>query len=71
MAKNMLPMQETEETRVRSLGWEDPPEEELANHSSILAKIIPRIEDYPWATVLGVTKELDENEPSEHAHTKS
>ena len=25
------------ETRVRSLGWEDPLEEEMANHSSILA----------------------------------
>ena len=25
------------ETRVRSLGWEDPLEEEMATHSSILA----------------------------------
>ena len=30
-------MQETQETRVRSLGWEDPLEEEMATHSSILA----------------------------------
>ena len=32
-----LPMQETEETWVQSLGWEDPLEEEMATHSSILA----------------------------------
>ena len=30
-------MQETWETQVRSLGWEDPLEEEMATHSSILA----------------------------------
>ena len=29
------------ETRVRSLGWEDPLEEETATHSSILAWRIP------------------------------
>ena len=26
-----------QESRVRSLGWEDPPEKEMATHSSILA----------------------------------
>ena len=30
-------MQETQETQVQSLGWEDPLEEEMATHSSILA----------------------------------
>ena len=30
-------MPEMQETRVRSLGWEDPPEEEMTTHSSILA----------------------------------
>ena len=30
-------MKETQETRVRSLGWEDPLEKEMATHSSILA----------------------------------
>ena len=29
------------ETRVQSLGWEDPLEEEMANHSSIFCWIIP------------------------------
>ena len=29
-----------QEAQVRSLGWEDPLEEEMANHSSILARKI-------------------------------
>ena len=32
------------ETQVRSLGWEDPLEKEMATHSSILAWRIPCIE---------------------------
>ena len=34
-------MQEVQETRVLSLGWEDPLEEGMAVHSSILAWRIP------------------------------
>ena len=34
-----------QETRVQSLGWEDPLEEEMATHSSILAWRIPRMEN--------------------------
>ena len=34
-----------QETRVRSLGWEDPLEKEMATHSSILAWRIPRTEE--------------------------
>ena len=30
-------MQETQETQFRPLGWEDPQEESIATHSSILA----------------------------------
>ena len=33
------------ETWVRSLGWEDPLEKEMATHSSILAWRIPRREE--------------------------
>ena len=33
------------ETRVQSLGWEDPLEQEMATHSSILASKIPRTEE--------------------------
>ena len=38
-------MQETQETLVRSLGWEDSLEEEMATHSSILAWEIPWTEE--------------------------
>ena len=38
-------MQETKETRVRSWGLEDPLEEEMTTHSSILAWKIPQIEE--------------------------
>ena len=37
MVKNLPLMEETPETQVRSLGQEDPLEEEMAAHSSILA----------------------------------
>ena len=33
-----------QEMQVRSLGWEDPLEKEMATHSSILAWEIPRTE---------------------------
>ena len=33
------------ETQVRSLGWEDPLEKEMASHSSILAWKIPWTEE--------------------------
>ena len=37
VVKNRLPVQQTQETWVRSLGQEDPLEEEMTTHSSILA----------------------------------
>ena len=42
MVKNLPAMQET---RVRSLGREDPLEEGMAAHSSVLAWRIPRTEE--------------------------
>ena len=42
MGKNLPAMQET---RVRSLGWEDPLEEGIATHSSTLAWRIPWTEE--------------------------
>ena len=36
--KNLLAIQEM---RVRSLGWEDPLDKEMANYSSILAQEMP------------------------------
>ena len=41
VVKNLPAMQEPQETRVRSLGQEDPLEEGMAAHSSILAWRIP------------------------------
>ena len=38
-------MQETQEIQVPSLGWEDPLEEEMATHSSILVWKIPWTEE--------------------------
>ena len=42
MVKNPPAMQETQ---VRYLGWEDPLEEEMATHSSVLAWEIPWTEE--------------------------
>ena len=39
-------MWEIQETQVQSLGWEYPPEEEMATHSSILAWKIPGTEEH-------------------------
>ena len=41
MVKNLPAMQEIQERQVRSLGWEDALEKEIATHSSILAWRIP------------------------------
>ena len=50
-------MQQTQETRVRSLGQEDPLEKEMATQPSILAWKIPWTEDPDGqTTVCGVVK---------------
>ena len=43
MVKHLPTMQETQ---VRSLGWEDPLEKEMATHSSTLAWRIPWMEEH-------------------------
>jgi len=43
-------------TWVQSLGWEDPLEEGMANHSNILAWRIPMDRGAWWATVHGLAK---------------
>ena len=53
MVKNLHAMQET---WVLSLGWEDPLEEGMATHSSILAWRIPMDRGAWWAIVHSVTK---------------
>ena len=56
MVKNQPAMQETQETRVQSVGREDPLEKETATHSSIPAWRIPWTEKPGGFTVHGVTK---------------
>ena len=53
MAKNLPVMQET---WVQSLGQEDPLEEGMTTHSSILAWRIPMDRGAGWATVHGVAQ---------------
>ena len=45
MAQVVKNLPATQETQVRSLGWEDPLEKEIAAHSSILAWRIPWTEE--------------------------
>ena len=54
------------ETGARSLGQEDPLEEEMATHSSILAWRIPRIEEPSGPQSMGVTENW--TRLSEHTH---
>ena len=42
MEKNLLVMQEGQETELQSLGWEDPLEKGMASHFSILAWKTPQ-----------------------------
>ena len=58
-------MQETQETRVWSLGQEDPLEEELQIHSSFLAWEIP------WTETPGELQSMgsQESDTTEHTHT--
>ena len=56
MLKNLPAMQETEVQRGFDPGWEDPLEEDMATHSSILAWRIPWTEEPGRLIVLGVVK---------------
>ena len=56
VVKNPPTMQEPQETQVQSLGPEDPLEEAMATHSSILAWRIPMDRGAWEATVHGVAE---------------
>ena len=45
LEKNCLPVQETEQTWIQSLSWEDPLEKGMATHFSILSWRIPWTEE--------------------------
>ena len=63
VVKNLPAVQEIQETWVQSQGQEDPPEEEMATHSNILAWRIPwseepgRLQSMRWPR-LGQTEVL-------------
>ena len=56
MAQKLKNLPAMWETWVRSLGWEDPLEEGMATHSSIIAWRIPMDRGAWWATLHGVAK---------------
>ena len=63
-----LPVQQTQETQVQSLGQENPLEQETATHSSVLAWKIP------WAEEPGGligSQRVEHNRATEHTHTDS
>ena len=45
VAETVKPLPTVQGTRVQSLGWEDPPEKEIATYSSTLAWKIPWMEE--------------------------
>ena len=62
-------MQETRETRVQSLGQEDPLEEETATHSSILFWKIPWTEEPGRLQSMGSQRVRHDSVTEHRAHT--
>ena len=63
--KNLPPMQETQ---VQSLGWENPLEEGMATHSSILAWRIPWAEEPGRLQFIGLQKVGHDCQVTEKTH---
>ena len=61
-------MQEMQKMQVRSLGWEDPLEEEMATQSSILAWEIPWTEEPGRLQSIGLQRV---GHDSDWAHTQA
>ena len=61
-------MQNTQEMPVWSLGWEDPLEEEMATHSSILAWKITWTEEPGGLLVQRVTKSQTHDWVTKYTH---
>ena len=66
--KNPPAMQETQEIQVQSLGWEDPLEEEMATHASILAWRIPWTGEPGGLQCMG-SQRVRHDCTTEHTHT--
>ena len=60
MAQAVKNLPAIQQTWVRSLGWEDPLEKEMATHSSILAWEIPwtEVATVHWVIELDMTEQL-------------
>ena len=56
MAQTVKNLPTTRETWVRSLGWDDPLEEDMATHSSILAWRIPWTEEAGGLQSMGLQR---------------
>ena len=56
VVKNPLPMQGAQQTWIPSLGWEDPLEQGMATHSSILDWRIPWTEEPGGLPSIGVER---------------
>ena len=69
VVKNLPAMQETQ---VRSVGWEDPLEKEMATHSSVLAWRIPWTEESGGLQSTGLQSQIQLKQLSIHkyAHKK-
>ena len=59
------------ETRVQSLGWEDPLEEGMATHSSIVAWRIPWTEEPGGPQSTGSQRVIHDFAINTHAHMQS
>ena len=68
--KNLLAIQETQETQVQSLVRKDPLEEEMATHSSILAWEIPWTKEPARLQFMGF-QESDTTYPYHWTHWSS
>ena len=67
--KNLLPRLEAQDTQVRSLGWENPLEKEMATHSSILAWQVPQTEEPGRLFDHGITESQARLSEPAHTHT--
>ena len=67
MVKNPPVMQGPQEMKFQSLGWEDPLEEDMATHFSILAWRIPRTEEPGGLHSMGSQSRTQVNRLSTHA----
>ena len=66
--KNLFAMPEIQETQVQSLDQEDPLEEEIVIHTSILGKKIPWIEEPGGLQSMG-SQRVGHDRATEHTHT--